>query len=251
MSKTSGLGDNLLVGGNNLSGDIGSLDEIHGGHEAWESTGIDKFAKERLGLLRDGGMKFTAYFNPSSGQAHPILSALPRTDTLVSYLRGTTLGNAGAAMIGKQINYDPKRGKDGSLTIDVQALANAYGLEWGVQLTAGVRSDVAATNGTSIDTTGSLAFGAQAYLQVTEFTGTDVTIAVQDSANNSAFTDVTGLVFTAITVANPDPNFERKATSNTATIRQYLRVATTTSGGFTSVSFNVIVVKNPLAGQVF
>jgi hypothetical protein len=242
MSKTTGLGDNLLVAGYNVSGDIGSLEEVRGGHEAWESTGIDKSAKERLGLLRDGGMKFTSYFNPSDDQAHEAFSSLPRTDVVLSYLRGTTIGNAAACLIGKQINYDPKRGDDGSLTLVVEAQANGYGLEWGTQLTAGLRTDTTATNGAGVDLVGSTSFGWQAYLQVTAFTGTDVTITLQDSANNSAFATFTGSAFTATTAAQ---TFQRLASSSpTATVRQYVRAVTSTSGGFTSVTFNVVFVKN-------
>ena len=36
-------------------------------------------------------------------------------------------------------------------------------------------------------------FGVQAYLQVFSFTGTDVTITIQDSADNSSFANITGL----------------------------------------------------------
>lgn len=249
MAKTSGLGDNLLVGGYNISGDIGSLEEIHGGFEPWESTGIDKFAKERLALLRDGGIKYTAYFNPASSQAHVVLSPLPTADVVTSYLRGTSLGDASACLVGKQLNYDPKRGKDGSLTIDVEAVANSYGLDWGTQLTAGVRTDTGATNGTSYDFGGATSFGWQAYLQVTAFSGTDVTIKLQDSANNSAFSDLSGGGFTTVTAAPASQRLQ--AATSTATVRQYVRVATTTSGGFSSVSFAVTFVKNPTVAVVF
>lgn len=90
------------------------------------------------------------------------------------------------------------------------------------------------------------AFGAQAYLQVTQFTGTSVTAAVQDSADNSSFTAVTGLTFTAATAA---PFTQRLATANSATIRRYLRVVTT--GTFSSATFAVIINRNLAAGAAF
>lgn len=249
MGKTSGLGDNLLVGGYNVSGDIGSLEEIHGGHEPWESTGIDKYAKERLALLRDGGLKYTAFFNPASSQAHGVLSPLPTADVVTSYLRGTSLGDHSACLVGKQLNYDPKRGKDGSLVFEVEAIANAYGLEWGQQLTAGVRTDTTATNGTSYDFLASTSFGWQAYLQVIAFVGTDVTVSLEDSANNSVFAAVSGGAFTPITAAPVSQRLQ--ASSATATVRQYARVVTSTTGGFTSVSFAVTFVKNSVLGVTF
>jgi hypothetical protein len=248
MAKVSGLGDNLYVGGYNLSGDIGSVDKISTSLASFDMTGIDKFAMERIAGLREGDISFTAFFNPASNQEHPVLSALPTGDVVVTYARGTTLGNAAACLVAKQLNYDGKRGDSGELKFNVDTKSNGYGLEWGVQLTAGLRTDTVATNGSSYDTGGSLSFGGQAYLQVTGFSGTDVTIKIQDSANNSAFTDVSGLSFTAVTAA---PFTQRLAIANTATIRQYVRAVTTTSAGFTSATFSVVLNKNKIAGVVF
>lgn len=245
MPKQTGLGDNLYVGGVDLSGDIGSLGSISGGPKPLDMTGIDKSGHERLGGTRDGSLEFVAFFNPSAGQAHPTLSALPTADVVVSYSRGTTLGNPAASLIGKQINYDPSRGEDGSLTFKINAQANSFGLEWGVSLTAGKRTDSAATNGTGVDTLASLSFGAQAYLHVFSFTGTDVTVKIQDSADNISFADLTGGTFTQIT--GGAPLTQRIATSSVQTVRQYLRAITVTSGGFSNLQFAVSVVKNPVA----
>jgi len=246
--KTGGLGDNLYVGGYNLSGDIGSLPKIQGGMKPLDLTGIDKFAFERLGGVRSGSMSWSAFFNTTVGHAHPVLSALPTADAIATYCRGTTLGDPCASIVAKQLNYDGNRTPAGDFTFSVDAESNSFGLEWGVQLTAGLRTDVAATNGASIDTLASAAFGAQAYLQVTAFTGTDVTVKIQDSADNSSFADVTGLTFTQVTAA---PFTQRLATSNAATIRRYLRAVTVTTGGVTSVTFAVQITKNEIAGQVY
>jgi hypothetical protein len=248
MTKSSGLGDNFYCGGFNVSGDIGSINKIAGPMKPIEVTAIDKSAMERIGGLRDGSMSWSAFFNTFAGQAHPVLSALPRTDVVATYCRGTTLGDPCASMVAKQLNYDGNRAASGEFTFSVDAEANAYGLEWGRQLTAGLRTDTAATNGTGIDTTASASFGGQAYLQVTAFTGTDVTVKIQDSADNVSFADVAGLAFTQVTAA---PATERIAISNTSTIRRYVRAVTVTTGGVTSVTFAVHLTKNELAGQVF
>ena len=248
LSKQSGLGDALYVGGYDLSGDTQSLGAIGGGPATIDVTGINKSAYERIGGIRDGRIEWTSYFNPDTDKAHPVLSALPTNDVHVLYCRGAALGSPAAAMVSKQINYDGNRGDDGAVTFSLQAQANGYGLEWGSLLTAGTRTDTAATNGTGIDTTESLSFGGQAYLQVTEFTGTDVTVKIQDSADNSSFSDVTGLSFTEITAG---PTSERISISNTSTIRRYVRAVTTTSAGFTSLSFAVSVVKNTTEGVTF
>ena len=249
--KSSGLGDNLYIAGFNASGDVGQLGAIGGGPALITVTGIDKSAFERIGGLRDGRIEYTAYFNtvPVTGAIHEKLSPLPRTDQILTYCRGTVLGDPAASLVSKQINYDPTRGDSGELTFGVSAQANGYGIEWGRQLTAGVRTDTAATNGTGIDTVASASFGGQAYLQVFAFTGTDVTVKIQDSADNVSFADVAGFAFTQVT--GGAPLAERIALSNTATIRRYVRVATVTTGGVTSVAFSVNVVKNESAGVVF
>lgn len=246
--KTSGLGDNLYVGGYNLSGDIGAIDSISSPRGVLDDTGIDKLAHERLLSTKDGEISFTSFFNVDTAQEHPVLSVLPTTDIGVMYMRGTTAGNPAAAMIGKQVGYDPTRGADGSLTFKVQALASGYGLEWGKQLTAGTRTDTTATQGASLDNAASSAFGLQAYLQVFGFTGTDVTIKLQDSADNASWADLTAGAFAQVTAGRQT---QRLATANNATVRRYLRVTTTTSGGFTSAAFAVMVTRNPVAGVTF
>lgn len=244
MTKTAGLGDRLFVGGYNLSGDVGAVTRIGGGPAPLDVTGIDKSAMERIGGRRDGGIEFTAFFNPANNQAHPVLSGLPTGDVVVTYGRGTTLGNAAACVVAKQINYDGTRAADGGFTFAVQALANGYGLEWGVQHTAGERTDTAATNGTGVDGAASSTFGLQAYLQVTAFTGTDVTVKLQESNDDGSvdpYADTTGGAFTAVTAARTT---QRIATATGQTVKRWLRVVTTTSGGFTSATFVVVVVRN-------
>lgn len=248
MAKSSGIGDACFVGGYDLSGDIGALSKISGSIGVLEVTPINSAGVQRIGGIRNGDIAFSSFFNPTAGQEHTALSALPTADQQVMYCRGTTLGNPSACMLGKQIDYNPTRAANGGLTFAIQALSNGYGLEWGRLLTAGLRTDTAATNGTGIDGTAQTAFGAQAYLQVTAFTGTNVTVKIQDSADNASFADVSGFAFTATTAAHTT---QRIATSNTATIRRYLRAVTTTAGGFTSVTFSVMVSRNQIAGQVF
>lgn len=242
MAKQTGLGDRCFVAGIDLSGDVGSLSRIGGGPTPLEVTGIDKSAHERIGGLRDGAIEFSAFFNPAAGQAHPTLSTLPTTDRIVTYCRGATLGNAAASLVGKQINYDGTRGNDGAFTLAVQAQANAFGLEWGRQLTAGKRTDTTATNGASVDhTTVSTAFGWQAYLHVFAFTGTSVTVTLQDSADNVAWANLTGGAFTAATGVTS----QRLAGGSSATVRRYLRAITT--GTFTEAVFSVAFTRNETA----
>ena len=90
----------------------------------------------------------------TQGTEHDALSVLPRTDTIASYFRGTTLLNPCASILGRQMNYDPTRDATGNLTMAVEVQSDGYGLEWGVQLTAGLRNDTTATAGAYVDDNG-------------------------------------------------------------------------------------------------
>jgi hypothetical protein len=246
VSKSTGLGQRLYLGGSDLSGDIQSVTAT-GGPALLDVTDITQLAHSRLGGVRDGSLSLVSYWDPSV--AHPVLSALPTTDQLVTYATGTTIGSPSASLNGLQINYDGTRGTDGSYTFGVAAQADGFGLEWGVMLTPGMRTDgsaTAASSSNSFDTGGSLAFGGQAYLQVAAFSGTSVTVAIWDSADNSTFLAVSSFAFTAVSAA---PAQQRIAVVSTATIRRYVAVATT--GTFSNAQFAVQLTKNPIAGQVF
>ena len=238
MAKSGGLGDNLYVGGVDVSGDINSLSRIGGGPNPLDFTDITQSANAREGGLKDGSIEFVSYMNDSTGRAHETFSALPYTDVQVYYARGTTLGNQAACLISKQITYDPTRGQDAMLTFQVQALANGFGLEWGNQLTAGKRTDTAATNGASVDFTAASSFGWQAYLQVFSFTGTSCTVTLEDSANDIAFLGFTSSAFVAATAVGTQRIFGTAS----STVRRYVRAVT--SGTFSECTFAVALVKN-------
>lgn len=245
MTKQNGLGDRLLVGGRNVSGDIGSIQRVAGGPSPLITTGIDKSAFERIGGRRDGGIDFNSFFNPATNASHDQFSALPTADQVVTYLRGTALGGPAACEIAKQVDYPGTRGEDGSFTFAITCPSNGFGLAWGEQHTAGLRTDTTATNGTGVDGAASSAFGLAAFLQVDDFVGTNVTVKIQESSDNGvgdAWADVTGGGFTQVTAA---PTGQRIATSASQTIERYLRVVTT--GTFTSVTFSVVVVRHVVA----
>ena len=243
MSKQSGLGDQLFIGGYDIGADIQAIGSLSTPRETLPATNITQSAMARLYGKRDGNAEFLAYFNDATNETHSRLKLLPTADTNLMYLRGTTLGNEGFGMTAKQINYDPNRGDDGSLMFTVTNQANAYGADWGRQLTAGKRSDTTATNGSSVDFLGgSLAFGFQAYLQVFSFTGTSVTIKVQESSDDAVgdpFTDVSGGGFTTVTGITSE---RIQSVSDTLTVERYLRVVTT--GTFSQCTFAVIFTRN-------
>jgi hypothetical protein len=244
MAKQSGLGDNFYVAEFDLSGDVGAIGTIASPRAVLRQTGIDKRAHERKHAHKDGLLEWSSWFNDAAGQAHPALAPRPTTDRIVSYYRGTTIGNVAACMTSKQINYDPNRAADGSLKMGIQALANGFGLEWARMLTAGKRTDGSATNGSSLDYGAAIAttnFGLQLYYHLFAFTGTSVTIKVQDSTDNSSFNDLPAATTGALTAVGSG----RVVTGTTEQVDRYLRIATT--GTFSNAVFAVAVVKNRAA----
>jgi len=246
VPKSSGLGQNLYVAGVDVSGDIGSLQSVHGGPAALDTTGIDKRAFERIGGVRDGGLAYTAFFNDAL--AHLALRGLPTADVHLMYVMATSVGGAAACAVVKQLDYPANRAAGGALTFAVPNVGSGFGLEMmggggDGMLTAGKRTDAAPTNGTSIDYGAvSTLFGASAYAQVFSLTGTNVILTVQDSADNAAFAAVTGLAFTSVTAA---PATERLQTAAGATIRRYVRVAS--SGTFSQAIFAVAFIRHQSA----
>lgn len=239
MSKQSGLGDQLFIGGYDVGADINSIGSLSTPREVLPGTAITHSAMARLFGKRDGQAEFTAYFNDATDQIHSRLKLLPRTDTHLMYLRGQGIGKAALAMPAKQIGYDPTRADDGSLLFGVSLSSNAYGADWCQQLTAGKQTDASAANSTAIDTLASKAFGFQAYLQVFSIGSGTATVTVEDSADNISFAAVTSGAFTAVTALTAE---RIQSSSDTATVRRYVRVAT--SGVFTDLVFAVGVNKN-------
>jgi len=238
MAKTSGLGDNFYIGGYDLSGDVGSLEQISGGPALLDVTPINKSAHVRLGGLRSGSIQFSSFFDAAAGAEHPALSTLPRTDVIATYARGTTLGNPAACINAKQVNYDPTRDNAGALTLKIDLQSNAYGLEWGVQLTPGLRTDTTATTGAAYDNTISGTNGAQGYMQLTAFSGTSVDVKIRHcTTSGGTYSDL--IDFGAQTAIG---GFRATAAG---TVNEFFKVVT--SGTFTNAVFSVVVVVNTTA----
>lgn len=255
-TKVTGLGDNYYVGGYDLSGATNALNKISGTIGQIDVTDITQSGHHRLNGIRDGVIEWTSLFDTSASGAHTALSALPTSDVITTYFRGTAVGNPAASLNSKQVNYDPTRTNTGEITFAVQAVGQGYGIEWGTQLTAGIRTDTAATTGTFYDLTGfypapvtfPISFGAQAYLQVFSFTGTDATVKIQHCATSGGvYSDL--IAFTQITSTTPQA--QRVTVSNTTTVNEFIKITTITTGGFTSLKFAVMMNVNLTSGVIF
>lgn len=230
-----------------MSGDVSAVGQLGGGPALLDVTSIKALANERIGGLRSGDWQFTSFWEFSSsgqGTALNALDLLPTADVIATYFRGTTLQNPAAAINAKQLNMDPTRDASGNLSLAVELSSNAFGMEWGEMLTAGLRADTTATAGPAITDAASSAFGAQAYVQLVSLTGTSVTIKVQQATTvGGTYTDL--MATSAMTAIGA----QRLSVSNSTTVDQYLKV--TTTGTFTNAVFAVVLMRNPVAGQGF
>lgn len=241
--KTSGIGDRFYIDGFDASGDTQQLNKISGGPNPLNVTDITQGGYARLGGELGGEINWASFWDVAANQAHANLSGLTRSSRIVSYFhQPTAVGADAASMVAKQIGYDPNRQADGMLTAALAAQnSDGYPLEWGVALTAGIRTDTGATNGASVDGLAATSFGAQAYLHVFGVTGTSVTVKLQDSADNTTFADISGAAFLAATTAGA----QRLALTAGSTVRRYVRAVTT--GTFTNAQFAVNFVRNVAA----
>lgn len=239
MAAQTGLGDAFYIGGFDVSGDIQALGKITCSGKPIDVTGINKSAFERIMGERDGAIDFTTFHNATG--VHARLSTLPTADVISTYVRGTAVGTATASTVAKQANYNLKRGKGGELTFDVSMLGNADGVIWGQSLSAGIRTDGAAANGTAIDSgVVSTAFGLEIFYHLIAFAGTSVIIKLQDSADNSSFADLAGTATSALTTAGQSVWF-----NITGTVRRYVRAVTV--GTFTNAQFVAALTRNETA----
>jgi hypothetical protein len=236
MAKASGLGMRFYADGHDISGDVGSIQTLRTSRAELDDTGLDKSAHERLPGIRDGEVQFNAFYNPSllPDASQAVLDDLPSTDVICMVCFRAILGADVGIIIGKRLETTHNRGANGSLELTSHVRANGHGLDAGVLLTAGRRSDTAAANGSSVDGGAATAFGWSAALEVFDFAGTSAAVVLQDSADNVTFADVAGGTFTTITAA---PAAEYRSGSPTATLRRYTRAKSQTGTAFTLLDF--------------
>lgn len=225
MAKSSGLGSSLIVGAVDLSGDVGSISVAEVSRALLDVTGMDKSAVERILGRKDGKLTYAAFWNTSAGQAHATLSTAPTGNVIVTYVHASTVGDVGASMVAKQLNYAPALGADASLLATINCEANGYGLEWGELLTGGQQTFASGTvSGTAIDLgSASTPFGAAAYLHGMSIASGTATVTIQDSADGTAYAAVTGMAFTPVSGTAT----ERIQGATNATVRRYVRVQVT------------------------
>jgi hypothetical protein len=238
MSKQSGLGNRLYIGGYDISGDVGAVSTIDTPRGEQVNTGIDKSAVERIQLGVDGNLVFDTWFNDATDKIHDALSTLPSTDRQGMFAISTTRGAPGFAIEAKQVNYDWSRSADGALagtTSLIQAGGNAP--VWGEMIA--MKETIASAN----DLTGHIDAGAAqttagvvCFLQIfTLGSGTPV-ITLEDSPDTTNGIDGTWTTVGTFTI-NSARTAERLSVAGN--IEKALRIEA--SGTFTNLVVAALV----------
>lgn len=232
MAFVHGKGAAVLVDEYDLSAFLNSYDGAATADTA-EVTTFGNGAKAYVGGLKDATISLSGFFDGSTGAVDEVLQAALGGSALI------TLCPAGAGTIGNRCSladcistsYSVSAPVGDAVTVSAEAQVSG-GMLPGVVL-ASLVARTATGNTSSVDNGASTANGAKAFLHVTAFTGTNVTVKVQESADNSTWAD-------CITFAQATGVTSEAATA-ASTIDRYLRV--NISGTFTSVTFAVAIAR--------
>ena len=229
MAKKSGLGNQFYFAGYDLSGDVGAINSISSPRGVVEVASINQSAQDRLLTHSDGLIEFNSFFNDASNQEHAALSSLSTSDQHAMFLMGSSVGDVGAGLVGKQINYDGARTADGGLTFSASVQGNATPVEWGVSLTTG-KATTGAASFASVDQSASSSSGALGYIQAFSIASGTATIKIQESANDSSWSDL-------IAFSNVTGRATERVTME-GSVARYIRV--TVSGSISSLVLAVL-----------
>ena len=233
MAKIAGLSQQFFYAGRDLSGDVGSIEEASAIQEVLDVTGLNAASVERVAGRVDGRLVWRHFFNDASGLSHSVVSTLPTANVLVLWTVVAAIGSAAFAMTAKQASARYERGEDMSLVGTVTCEGQGNPMEDCEMLTAGLRSDTSATNGSSFDNGAASSNGIVGHIHCSAFSGTSVVVKIEESSDNGSSDAFTAkATFATINGANASERI-----TATGSVERYLRVAT--SGTFSSAKIAV------------
>jgi len=230
MAYAHGKEARVYVNGYDLSG---YLTGIKGSNEA-DTAEVSTFgdsAKERISGLRDASITGEGVFDgATSAEDQVFAAALGVNNGIFTVMpQGDTLGNRAYGLSAEETSYESDADLGDAVKFSFEAQGNV-GNESGVVLRA-LAAATASGTATGVDGAGTTTQKVYGYLQVTAIAGGTLTVKVQDSADDSTYTDL--LTFSAVSSAHAS---ERMAAAGTT--RRYTRTIWTLNGG--SATFNVV-----------
>lgn len=240
MSFTHGKSAQVFWNGYNLTSYLHTV-AVNATGDVAETSVFGLSSKTFIAGLVNATLSVDGLFETTSGADVDLLNqalAASTAHVVLVFPQGDTLGNDawGTVAIGTGFNITANLGSAVMVTGAAQCNVGAELLTSHHPLAASTDT----TASSSVDGGASTTTGGVGYLEVTAFNGTDITVKVQDSADNVTFADL--LSFTAVTAANSK---ERKALSAGATVRRYTRDGR--SGTFTSCTYAMAFGRTPRA----
>lgn len=233
MAFSHGSAARVYVNGRDLSSYL-RRGEVSGARDKVKTTCFNQSAHTYIQGLLDGSVSAEGIFDGDTNRVDSILNTAlgASTDSIWTvWLQGeTAVGSVGRALRGVHTAYGSRAVNTDVVSCSASAQANG-GPERVLSLHP-LAAETSASNGTALDNSAGTTAGASAYLHVSAFSGTSVTVLVEHSTDNSSWSTL--LTFTAASAAGTS---ERVATSSTATVNRYLRVSW--SGTFSSATFSV------------
>lgn len=183
---------------------------------------------------RKGTLKSTGFAGFGANESVAMMQAYRGTKvpaTLV--MPGTAIGDNLVLLNGYVLNTTTPA-EIGSAVTQEMSVEGQDGLDWGKLLHV-LGAETGTTTGASVNNAASSANGWAANLHVTAIAGADpqVTVKIQDSANDADWADLASASFTTATAAT------YQHLTGTGTVRQYIRAVATFAGTTTSCTYLV------------
>ena len=237
MAFVHGKETNVLIDGSDVTSYLNQAATSRG-HATALTTTFGNDDHTYIAGLESGNIAMGGYFDGDTDAIHDVLGGLFAGDNSpvisVAHQGFGTIGNVAIMLAGIQTQYDIAGSVADAVAITASADANG-GLRNGGTVIHALGERTTTFDGSSNDEGGSTAFGGAAHLHVTAFTGTDVDIRLQDSANDSTWADLAAWAGTSAVGGY--------RTVVTGTVDQYLRVIID-GGTFSSVTFAVCFARN-------
>ncbi len=182
--------------------------------------------------FKEGILETTGIFDSDTvtdDEIHDILSAawVAGTNNILTASRGTiAVGSEAIMMDGPQLTYEIPMNV-GELIMSNATFRADDNFNFGVFLMNALQAS-GTNNGTSYDGTAATTNGGFMQVHLFNDDASDVDVKIQDSANNSDWTDLSGAV-----VLNLSATHASGSVAVTGTVRRYLRAVATVTGGDT------------------
>lgn len=228
MAFIHGKNTGVLVKQYDLSAYFNSADSAYTADTA-EVTTFGASAKSYIAGMKDATVSLAGFWDGDANAVDSVLSAALGGAALITIAPAglATVGNPAILADALTTSYGVSATVGDAVAVSAEAQVSG-GMNAGIIL-ASLIARTATGSLASVDNGASTSAGLRGFLHITAFNGTDVTVKIQESPDNSTWADL--ITFTQATAAGSESG------TGAGTIDRYLRVNIT--GTFTSVTLAV------------